>query len=143
MKLAAPGQIRPDKSGAMRTTSYWLSGALLALTTTLILEGAAGLNLLLGWLITINFFTFLYYAIDKLNAVFLANYPQESTRKVRIPEHSLLLLSLAGGSPGGLLALIICNHKTNDAWFVFRLLAILIAQAALVVWLWDEITALL
>jgi uncharacterized membrane protein YsdA (DUF1294 family) len=78
-----------------------------------------------------------------LNAVYVKNYPEENERKVRIPEHSLLLLSFIGGSRVGLLAMMACNHKTNDAWFVFRLLAILIAHGALVAWLWDRISALL
>lgn len=139
MKHRPRAPIHLAMSEGERTANYWLSGMLLALTAALILEGAFHMRLLTGWLICINVFTFLNYAIDKLNAVFVQNYPAESVNKVRIPKWSLLLLSLAGGSLGGLLAILICNHKTDEAWFVFRLLLMLIAQGVAVYVLWGRI----
>ncbi len=45
-------------SPGMRILSYSLSGAMLALTAALIMEGALALSLIIGWLIAINVFTF-------------------------------------------------------------------------------------
>lgn len=142
MKYDPNAPILPEMSSPMRTASYWLSGVLLALAAALILEGAFHLRLLVAWLLCINAFSFLFCAIDKLNADYVQNYPAEGAKKVRIPEWSLLLLSLAGGSVGGLLAVLVCNHKADEAWFVFRLLAILVAQGVALYLLWDKIQLL-
>jgi uncharacterized membrane protein YsdA (DUF1294 family) len=140
MKQRIRVQTRPPMSAAMRTASYWLSGSLLALTTALILEGALHLHLLVGWLIAINLFTFLYYGIDKLNSIWEDKSPKNKAEKVRIPEVALLLLALVGGSPGALLAVLVLNHKTNDGWFVLRLLLALAAQGVALYLLRDKLS---
>ena len=138
MKLGLKAQLRPAMSGPLRTTCYWLSVCLLALATALILEGALHLNLLIGWLISINLFTFLYYGIDKLNSIWEDVSPKNKAQKTRIPEHSLLLMALAGGTPGALLGMLICNHKTDDAWFAFRVLIMLAAHMVAGYWIWSR-----
>lgn len=112
---------------------YSLSGALLALTTALILEGALDLPLILAWLIGINLFTFLFYAIDKLNST--SSAPQ----KVRIPEAALLFLAMMGGSPAALLAMALLGHKTNKLEFILPLLFIMAAQGAIMYSLRDSL----
>lgn len=104
---------------------YSLSGALLALTTALILEGALNLPLIVAWLIGINLFTFLFYAIDKLNS------QSSAADVVRMPEATLLFLALVGGSPAALVAMALLGHKTNKLEFILPLLFIMAVQGTL------------
>lgn len=128
---------RNAMSGTARTLSYFLSGSLLALTATLIMEGALQVPLIFGWLISINVFTFIYYGIDKLNAVWSEGNPARKALNVRIPEAALLLLALAGGSPAAALAIVLFRHKTSKDWFLIRFLAIIIIQGIALYFLWD------
>ncbi|MCA1813362.1 MAG: DUF1294 domain-containing protein [Halobacteriales archaeon] len=52
----------------------------------------------------------------------------------RVPERTLLLLALAGGSPGLLLGMLAVRHKTRKAAFLLPLAGVLAVQAALL-WL--------
>ena len=124
-------------SGTERTLSYWLSGSLLALTLALILEGAFALPLLLTWLIGINLFTFLFYGIDKLNSIWAGDDPGRKAKNVRIPELSLLLLALLGGSPAAALAIVVLPHKIKKFWFMMGFLLILALQGV-AVFLWQD-----
>jgi uncharacterized membrane protein YsdA (DUF1294 family) len=130
-------------SEGQRTISYLLSASLLALTLALILEGAFGLNLILGWLISINFFTLLYYGIDKLNAPWSDASPANKAKNVRVPEWALLLLALVGGSPAAALAIMFLPHKTQEFYFIIRFLLILAIQGIALFFLQDQISALL
>ena len=123
----------------MRIFSYWMSGVLLALTAALIMEGALSLHLIPAWLISINFFTAIYYWIDKINAVWVAEDKARQAEKVRIPEWALLLLALVGGSPAAALMIAILPHKIKKSWFMIRFLAILIAQGVALYLHWDEL----
>lgn len=58
----------------------------------------------------INLLTFLFFAADKRRA---------RLHMRRIRESTLLLLCLLGGALGGLVAMLICRHKTQKS--VFRL----------------------
>ena len=80
---------------AMRTFSYWLSGVLLALTATLIMESALTFHLIPAWLISINLSTLVFYWIDKINAAWVDEDRKRAALKMRIPEWTLLLLALA------------------------------------------------
>jgi len=126
-------------SPSMRIAGCWLSGSLLALAGAFALEGAFRLHLLVAWLIAINVFTFVYYGIDKLASIWAGDNQKRQALKVRIPVASLLLLALAGGSAGALLAVLVFRHKTRKTWFVLRLLLMLVAQVVVVYLLWGRI----
>ena len=78
------------------------------------------------WLIAINIVTFAVYGIDKRRA---------KRGAWRVPEKTLFLLPLLGGSLGALLGMKVFHHKTKHWYFVWGVPAILLAQIALAVWL--------
>lgn len=76
------------------------------------------LNILLTYYIVITVVTMLVYGWDKLSA-------KKDWR--RIPEHTLLFISLIGGALGGLLGMLIWHHKTRKAKFwVVQIFAIIL-----------------
>ena len=83
-----------------------------------------------GWLAVylavINLATFIVYGADKRRA---------RKGKWRVPERTLFLLPLLGGSVGALLGMLVFHHKTRHWYFVWGIPAILLAQIALAVWL--------
>ena len=79
------------------------------------------------------------YWIDKLNAVWVGEDEKRKAKKMRIPEWSLLLLALVGGSPAAALMIAILPHKINKGWFMIRFLAILILQGIVIYTLWDQL----
>ena len=83
-----------------------------------------------GWLAVylavINLATFIVYGADKRRA---------RKGKWRVPEKTLFLLPMLGGSAGALLGMRVFHHKTRHWYFVWGIPAILLAQLALVVWL--------
>lgn len=78
------------------------------------------------WLIAINLVTFAVYGADKRRA---------RRGAWRVPEKTLFLLPLLGGSVGALLGMRVFHHKTKHWYFVWGVPAILLAQAALAAWL--------
>ena len=78
------------------------------------------------WLIAINLVTFAVYGIDKRRA---------RGGAWRVPEKTLFLLPLLGGSIGALLGMRVFRHKTKHWYFVWGVPAILLAQIALAAWL--------
>ena len=74
------------------------------------------------YLIGINLLTFLIFGIDKRKA---------RKGKWRIPEDTLIWLSIVGGSVGALLGMYLFRHKTQKRKFTLGIPAILIAQAIL------------
>lgn len=78
------------------------------------------------WLIAINLVTFAVYGADKRRA---------RRGAWRVPEKTLFLLPLLGGSIGALLGMRVFRHKTKHWYFVWGVPAILLAQLALAVWL--------
>ena len=53
----------------------------------------------------------------------------------RVPERTFFLLALLGGSPGALAGMYLFRHKTRHWYFVLGMPAILILQAAAVVYI--------
>jgi uncharacterized membrane protein YsdA (DUF1294 family) len=79
-------------------------------------------NALLYYLIVINIVTFLVYGIDKWKA---------KQGNCRIPEATLLILAVIGGSIGALLGMKVWRHKTQHKKFKYGLPLILLVQIAL------------
>ena len=82
---------------------------------------------LLWYLAAVNVVTFTVYGIDKRKA---------RRGAWRIPEKTLFLLQLLGGSVGALLGMKVFRHKTKHWYFVWGIPIILLAQTALAAWLW-------
>ena len=89
-------------------------------------SASGGWTVLLVWLAVINLLTFLVYGADKRRA---------RRGKWRVPEKTLFLLPLLGGSIGALLGMRVFHHKTKHWYFVWGIPAILLAQIALAVWI--------
>ena len=81
------------------------------------------------WLIAINLVTFAVYGADKRRA---------RRGAWRVPEKTLFLLPLLGGSIGALLGMRVFHHKTKHWYFVWGIPAILLAQIALAVWIYTK-----
>lgn len=93
-----------------------------------IISSAGGWGtVLLVWLAAINLVTFAVYGIDKAKA---------KRGAWRVPEKTLFLLPLLGGSLGALLGMRVFRHKTKHWYFVWGIPLILLAQIALAVWLY-------
>ena len=80
----------------------------------------------LYYLITINAITFLTYGIDKLKA---------KKSKWRIPEFTLLLLAVIGGSIGALLGMKVWHHKTMHKKFKYGIPLIAVLQLGVFLYL--------
>lgn len=78
----------------------------------------------LAWLLVINLVTFFIFGLDKWKAQ--RKEHKDSVR--RIPEKTLFLLSILGGSVGALLGMKVWHHKTLHKTFRFGIPAILILQ---------------
>lgn len=74
------------------------------------------------YLIGINIISFLLMFIDKRRAI---------KHKWRIPEKTLFLAALLGGSPGSLLGMYLCRHKTKHKSFVIGMPVIFLVEMAL------------
>ncbi len=92
-------------------------------------SASGGWTVLLVWLAVINLLTFLVYGADKRRA---------RRDKWRVPEKTLFLLPLLGGSIGALLGMRVFHHKTKHWYFVWGIPAILLAQIALAVWIYTK-----
>lgn len=82
---------------------------------------------LLWYLAAVNLVTFTVYGVDKAKA---------RRGAWRVPEKTLFLLPLLGGSVGALLGMLVFRHKTKHWYFVWGLPLILLAQIALAVWVY-------
>ena len=79
--------------------------------------------IILIYLILINIITFMVFGVDKRKA---------KKEKWRVPEATLLLLSVIGGSIGALVGMRLFHHKTKKAKFRIGVPVILILQIILV-----------
>lgn len=87
---------------------------------------------LIIWLVLINVVTFLVFGLDKWKAK--RKVKKESVR--RVPEKTLFLLAILGGSVGALLGMRVWHHKTLHKSFRIGIPAILMAQILLPLGLW-------
>ena len=83
------------------------------------------MNYLWLWPILMSVAAFIAMARDKHHA---------RTGAQRTPETTLLALAVLGGSPGAILGMLLCRHKTKKPAFSVGLPLILLVQAG-VVWL--------
>ena len=88
------------------------------------------LRLLIYYFLAVNVLTFIAYGIDKHKAIHNGHKSKRLSR--RIPEASLLLLALLGGSPAALLAMRVFHHKTLHKKFRYGVPAILLVQIVIV-----------
>ena len=88
------------------------------------------------YLIFINIVTFLVYGIDKWRSTSGRLLPTGRKKAKqgswRIPEATLLILALIGGSIGALLGMKVWRHKTQHKKFKYGLPLILLAQIAII-----------
>ena len=81
---------------------------------------------LLGYLASVNLLAFTVYGADKRRA---------KKDKRRVPEKTLFLLAIIGGSVGAWAGMYTFRHKTKHIKFTLGIPLILAAQAAVVIWL--------
>lgn len=84
------------------------------------------MNLVLYYIVIINILTFIVYEIDKLKA---------KKGKWRIPESTLLLLAIIGGSIGAFLGMKVWHHKTMHKKFKYGIPLIIILQLGVLLYL--------
>lgn len=78
--------------------------------------------LFLWFLLIMNAFSFITFGYDKHLA---------KTKKRRVSEFNLLLLSLLGGSFGGVLGIYLFKHKYKKTSFLWRFYVVMFIQIAL------------
>lgn len=57
-------------------------------------------------------------------------------RQWRIPESTLFLIALIGGSIGSIIGMYLFHHKTRHWYFVYGMPAILLMQLGVIIALW-------
>ncbi len=81
-------------------------------------------TLILIYLIVINLISFTLMGVDKSRA---------KKRAWRIPESTLFVLALIGGSIGSIAGMHLFHHKTRHWYFLYGMPAILILQILIVI----------
>lgn len=76
----------------------------------------------------------LYFLFINILVFIFAGYDKSQARKNnrRIPEKTLFLMALTGGSPGLLTAMLLFRHKTSKTSFIVKFAVILLLQVALI-----------
>lgn len=82
------------------------------------------LGILATYLILINLASFAMMGIDKRKAV---------KKLWRIPESSLFIISIIGGSIGSIIGMRVFHHKTRHWYFVYGMPLILILQILFII----------
>lgn len=82
------------------------------------------LRLMIGYLVIVNIFGFALMGIDKRRAI---------RRSFRVPEATLFLVALIGGSLGSIIGMYTFHHKTRHRIFTIGMPIILIFQIAIVI----------
>ena len=86
--------------------------------------------LLLSCIIAVNVITFVVYGIDK---------PKAKKGKWRVPEATLLLLAIVGGSVGAWCGVKVWHHKTMHVKFKYGIPLIMAMHAVLLVYLMTKV----
>lgn len=81
------------------------------------------MSILVWYLVVVNFITWVAYGLDKGRA---------KSGKWRIPERTLLLLALIGGSLGALAGMIMFRHKTRKAKFFISVPVMFVVHCVIV-----------
>ena len=81
------------------------------------------------YLVIINIIAFLAMYIDKRKSKY---------GKWRIPEQSLFILALIGGSIGAIIGMYTFRHKTKKLRFVIGFPVILVLQIILIISVWND-----
>ncbi|MDO4303685.1 MAG: DUF1294 domain-containing protein [Bacillota bacterium] len=84
------------------------------------------ITLLLSYFAAINLIGFALMGIDKYKA---------KKRAFRIPEATLFIVAIIGGSIGSIIGMYAFRHKTRHRSFVYGMPFILIVQIALVIFI--------
>ena len=87
-------------------------------------------NIIFVYLVIMNIVAFIMYGVDKRKAIKGA---------YRISEKSLLLVAFLGGAVGAFLGMQIFRHKTKHIRFVVLVPVAIIADAALVIFLFLKV----
>lgn len=74
------------------------------------------------YILTVNLISFLLFGLDKRRA---------KQSRWRIPEKTLFILALVGGTPGALAGMRLFRHKTRHRAFALGLPVILLVQLLL------------
>ena len=82
------------------------------------------ITLIIIYLVVINFMSFIMMGLDKYKA---------KKRAWRIPESTLFVLALIGGSIGSIAGMHLFHHKTRHWYFLYGMPAILIIQILIVI----------
>ena len=82
------------------------------------------ITLILVYLIVINLISFAAMGVDKARA---------RKRSWRIPESTLFVLAIIGGSVGSIAGMYTFRHKTRHWYFVYGMPAILFIQILIVI----------
>lgn len=95
-------------------------------------------GLLACWLAFINAAAFLVFGLDKWKA----RRKEKNQAVRRVPEKTLFLLAILGGSVGALLGMKVWRHKTLHKTFRFGIPAILALQILIPLGLWLYFTVI-
>lgn len=82
------------------------------------------------FILVMTILTFLVFGIDKWKA---------KNEQWRVPESTLFLLAVFGGSIGGWLGMEIWRHKTQHWYFRLGIPIIVVLQVALALWIWFSV----
>lgn len=82
------------------------------------------MEVLLLYFLFINILVFIFVRYDKSQA-------RKNNR--RVPEKTLFLMALTGGSPGLLTAMLLFRHKTSKTSFIVKFAVILVIQVAFII----------
>lgn len=85
------------------------------------------IEIFIYYLIAINIIAFIVYGIDKFKA---------KKRYWRIPESTLLLLAIIGGSVGAWLGMMLWRHKTKHWKFMIGVPAVFVIHLSLIAYVY-------